>query len=244
MKDHPILMNGTNVVRILEGRKTQTRRVMRPQPKKKDNGFWEWKNCGWNRDDIGPPAPTLRRGPFGCAGDRLWVRETFHYGWSQEEHFYNGMDGESLSELVWTRGDVDPSEDIVWYAADGPPGHVGMYDEWATQKTPSIFMPKWACRLWLDVVDVRVERLQSITAEDAQAEGIEICGTADGVPLLPLNGIIREHPLWADPKNATVDDYWTGYFARSWNKINAKRGFGWEANPWVWVVEFEHKENS
>lgn len=80
--------------------------------------------------------------------------------------------------------------------------------------TPSIHMPKAAARIWLRVTEVRVERVQDITEEGAKAEGVRGCSWS-GVP------------SWREP------------FANLWGRINAKRGFGWDANPWVWVVAFE-----
>lgn len=88
---------------------------------------------------------------------------------------------------------------------------------------PSIYMPKAAARIWLEITNVRVERLQDITEKDAKAEGIKLSGSA-------LRCALGNGPHFRD------------WFTLVWDELNAKRGFGWDVNPWVWVIEFRRVE--
>lgn len=170
-REHPILFSGPMVRAILDGKKTQTRRVMTPQPghgvMQPVVGQYFQKPC-----------------PFGVIGDRLWVRETFAT--------YSGDEG--TSGLLYR---ADPMFDTTT-----------VFD-WTWK--PSIHMPRWASRLDLEITGLRVERIQDITEEDAQAEGRTLQDFGSGGP---------------------------GYFPHTWDALNAKRGFSWAANPWVWVIGF------
>lgn len=212
MGDKPILFNGEMVQAILEGRKTQTRRVVKPQPTSKH----VWR--GWVLDATGPnankrvgkaswePSPPTHlfedlieaRCPYGRPGDLLWVRET---------HF-----------LVGTGA--------VYYRADG---HELPHD-WSWR--PSIFMPRWASRLTLRVTDVRVERVQDISKADAVAEGLESFAYNYGrnVSTARMYRVSGDEGGYPTAREA---------FENLWSSINAKRGYGWDVNPWVWVVTFE-----
>ena len=187
MTEHPILFSAPMVVAILEGRKTQTRRIISRQLQ--HPGWTAYRYFGPSKNDpacrsmaieCGPDYPDDNNDqvlcPYGAAGDRLWVRET----WTQN---YN--------QLIAFRADGEDANDMPW--------------------RPSIFMPRWASRITLEVIGVRVERLQRIRSEDALAEGI--------VP--------TDSPVWFP-----VDE-----FQHLWDQINAKRA-PWASNPWVWVVEF------
>lgn len=170
MKERPILFSGPMVRAILEGRKTQTRRVVKPQP-----AHIAGIGTVLNIDTI-----TGKACPYGKPGDRLWVRET-----------WDGVRLDGGGALVSYRADGDKpvTDDGRWH--------------------PSIHMPRWASRITLEVVSVRVERLQEISEEDAMAEGVALAENYRG-------------PV--------------AHFASLWEQIN---GLGsWNANPWVWVVEF------
>lgn len=218
MKERPILFSASMVRAILNGTKTQTRRVVKPQPKK----GWDFEcppvfgRITSSHPKNGRFGAFIRRGigtdfpeidlipcPYGQPGDRLWVRETWAYH-------------------VNAIGSVT-DEDGPWvYAADG--GFALQYrlcDRWR----PSIHMPRVASRITLEVTGVRVERLQDISRADALAEGIVIqpdggFGLWDG-----------EHYHYTDPR----ESYWS-----LWESINGPDS--WDANPWVWVVEFKHLE--
>lgn len=185
MKERPILFSGEMVRAILEGRKTMTRRVIKPQP------AGEWA------------APGKTACPYGQPGDRLWVRETWRKtNWTDEPN----------------RGEWR----VFWRATEKEDSrNNGLW-------RPSIHMPRWASRILLEVVSVRVERVQDISEEDARAEGVEWQ---------------NERPCWV---NYLDREDWSptarDSFRTLWDSINAKRGYGWDANPWVWVVEFKKIE--
>ena len=226
MKERPILFGGPMVRAILEGRKSQTRRVLRPQPHDGVDAV-EWQD----RIVVGMNVPDQRgfammRGgvieseaivcPYGRPGDRLWVRET-HKGW----YTYEG------EQHICYKAD---NQTVVVERPSGTASH-GMLlgrchaDKWR----PSIHMPRWASRITLEVTGVRVERLQDITEEDAVAEG---CSAWKQRMARVLIGV---EPSDDGPVADTPEDV----FAMLWDSINAKRGHGWETNPWVWVVEFK-----
>lgn len=197
-RERPILFTGPMVRAMLDGRKTQTRRVIKPQPGPdgiSDDVLPQEYGRAW-RDAEG----RVYRCPYGQPGDLLWVRETWRVHDAAEAEIGYRADGRVIRRL-------DMEDNTIWRASKG-----------RTKWRPSIHMPKWACRLWLRVKDVRVERLMDITVEDAKAEGVEPAGQ---------EGDSRR---------------WRGGFRDLWDSINLKRGFGWELDPWVWVVEFERTE--
>ncbi len=212
MKEKPILFSSEMVRAILEGRKTQTRRVIKHGKHfvTQCKTYQHHPGGGWWGTDGVLDAPGCDIGftcPYGEPGDRLWVRET----WATVDTY----DPFSPSEIPcgskrWP---------IVWYAAD--PGAGGLHQttcQWVGKVRPSIFMPRWASRITLEVVNVRVERVQEISEDDAFAEGIEV----------PRTGPTE----FGEPAEAVYQ------YMRLWDSINAKRGYPWSSNPWVWVVEW------
>lgn len=195
-RERPILFSGEMVRAIIGGRKSQTRRVIKPQPKL--NGemhgqpMWYWQSSRLNAGYCHTNADAMCRlmvncCPYGVVGDHLWVRETC---W-----IYGGKDRDEVAGYV-----ADCGEKFSGYA----------------QKVPSIHMPRWASRITLEIEDVRVQRVQKISEDDAKAEGAQEYG--------------RGYP-------EMVTHRWG--FEELWNQINAKRGYSWESNPWVWVVTFK-----
>lgn len=172
---------------ILEGRKTQTRRVVK-DPAEFGCLTGDCPHETQIACDVAIANYGLYECPYGRIGDRLWVRET--WAWA-------GIASMPPSEtykqfLVYTTEGEDP----------------------LAQWRPSIHMPRWASRITLEVTDVRVQLLSQITLKDAIAEGVEYdVSQPDGWP------IERFHKLW---------DY-----------LNAKRGFGWSTDPWVWAITFK-----
>lgn len=200
MKERPILFSGEMVKAILDGRKTQTRRVMKPQPIIGEGGSMVDLGNGWAVLD-GIMAGEWNC-PYGKPGDRLWVRETWRAG--------------GIYADIMKIADLNPAADEhIHYRADEQDSGV---DVWR----PSIHMPRWASRITLEVTDIRVERVQDISETDVGAEGIESTLTD------PNTGNVVER---------CPGDRWA--FAGLWDSINAKRGYSWESNPWVWVVEFK-----
>lgn len=197
MKERPILFSGPMVRAILAGQKTQTRRLVR-LPRGVDPDHWmpqqasgrpdEFDALHWPGDDA---VTTPLRSPYGAPGDLLWVRET----WAERQY---RTDVDSPDESA-------KSERTPAYAADwsGEPAY-----RWR----PSIHMPRWASRLSLEVVSIRVERLQEINEEDAKAEGVAL-----------------------PPNDASAK--FRSSFQLLWDSINGKRAT-WASNPWVWVIEF------
>jgi hypothetical protein len=198
MKESPIIFPAPMVRAILEGRKTQTRRVMKPQPKYELRAH---KN-GWYEYSENPLADPICNSPWGtgrvpkyAVGDILWVRETF-----------TGVpDG---SYLYWAApmNDGCGPGDFAW--------------EWS----PAIYMPRKAARLFLEVKSVRVERVQDISEEDARAEGV-----------LPFNMFDQIKFPAGSP---LLDRTYKNGFMSLWDTLNAKRGFSWDTNPWVWTISF------
>jgi len=205
---------------ILDGRKTMTRRVMKPQLVK---GTYT-VNGETTHPDVLPlpngkvvcPGGTPEQGyksladycPYGKVGDRLWVRETFyvdHLACATRERLAEEPPEGNIKEFIYYRADGECCEQIPECQC----GDVGK-PKWA----PPIHMPRWASRLTLEITGVRVQRLQSITEADAVKEGIAPYEEAIGNP---------------EPQ-AT--------FANLWDKINGKR-HPWASNPWCWVIEFK-----
>ncbi len=215
MRQRGILFSGPMVRAILDGKKTQTRRVVRPTGVVIGPEPIEYV-AGSQRGDVGdhrtiwwPDTGPTRRSPYGQPGDLLYVRETFQVGYQVADETLIG--GDTYSLIRPTSDATAEATRRVFYRADYPDGSGP--PKWR----PSIFMPKALSRLWLRVTDVRVERVQDISEEDALAEGVEECFTV-------------------------YDGYGRQRFRDLWNRINRSRGYAWESNPWVWVVSFERAE--
>lgn len=210
MRERPILFSGPMVRAILEGRKTQTRRVIKPQPREEEilgcPGL-VWKNKHWAVADK-PGFIT----PFGQPGDRLWVKETFTWG-----RITAADDGEPFVDQCVGDNDFIPKE----YCLSNDIG----IDEVLWK--PSLFMPRHLSRILLEVVSVRVERVQEISQEDIESEGIQF-----------VDGYLNELCKWRDSVDG-IRATRSKFCQQLWDSINAKRGFGWDKNPWVWVIEFK-----
>jgi hypothetical protein len=227
-KERPIIFSGPMVQAILEGKKTQTRRRVVGQrdmefdPADPHFGpYW----LPYATEAEGEDAKV--RCPYGKPGDRLWVRETFCIESSKEVAYeppYN--DGRPI------RHHDDPGWGPWWeqphYRATDPPPELEIgSDEPGCRWRPSIHMPRWASRITLEITGVRVERLQEISETDARAEGVTE-DAADNVLAM------------AEAMNQREPDPYAFAFKTIWESIH---GFdSWDANPWVWVVEFRRVE--
>lgn len=213
MAERPILFSAPMVRALLAGTKTQTRRVVKPQPKLDTTDWWPDGGVGPKWMASGPSEATggTRQTwgwapcPYGVPGDRLWVREAH----ALHERFSDVVRVAYAASLPgsWT----EATRDFPASNADGlkiKPYQQGF--------RPSIHMPRWASRLTLQITDVRVERLNAITEADALAEGVQ------EPSLVPILGA-----FWS-----SRDGY-----ARLWERINGPGS--WAANPWVWAVSFE-----
>ncbi|WP_426113465.1 hypothetical protein [Pseudomonas sp. DSP3-2-2] len=222
IKERPILFSAPMVRAILEDRKTVTRRVVEDQPfdlswSRRDHQFEYTSGRAENGDEIdGFYAHTTRSGGewnakchYGQPGNRLWVRETWYC-----DHF-EVMRGPYLKpddlDVAEARGDG-----TLVYAADGLTPYEADQPAWK----PSIHMPRWACRILLEITSVRVERLQEITYEDAVAEGVYRDSSR------VWTGSDEGGPCHKYPEPA-FRDLWIS------------TGGDWNTNPWVWVVEFK-----
>lgn len=224
MKERGMIFNGEMVRAILDGRKTQTRRIMAIQPEHselglrrvidskngRDNGKYFWSQS----DARGLKMRSKVFGcPYGEVGDRIWVRETYQGPLFDYEHMESYLEDSSKfekPEFCVYRADGNPAPEF--YDADD-----NLHCGWR----PSIHMPRWASRLTLEITDVRVERLNAISQADAIAEG-------------------------APPSHPSIDcvsqeygfpDFSRSWFGQTWQHIYGEES--WQANPWVWVIEFK-----
>nr|WP_249431910.1 morphogenetic protein [Enterobacter kobei] len=199
-----MIFNGEMVRAILNGRKTQTRR--------------EVTNATANLLDLQKKHQNSKYAigcPYGKPGDRIWVRETW-------QAIHDSVDEFGHVEERTYAPSIPKEKDRYWHTVYAE--HFG--DENREDRgfpwRPAIHMPRWASRLTLEITDVRVERLNSISQEDAQAEGMELTGW---------------RPTYSDPDSG--GEAWTPYdnFAQLWESIYGEES--WKANPWVWVIEFK-----
>ena len=204
MSEHPMLFKGDLVRAILDGRKTVTRRFVKPS----------WWRC-LDPEDEGDRKQAASMCPYGQAGDRIWVRESFRL-----DAEYNYVCPTAACEHSQGEYGYKPA---VKYIADGEA--CGGAILWGGGR-PSIHMPRWASRIDLEIVSVRAERVQDIDEADAEREGVEASEYWDP------DGCIDVPPVHVmlSPRET---------FAALWDSINGKRhGASWADNPWVWVIEF------
>ena len=215
-----MIFNAEMVRALLSGRKTQTRRIIKPQPEATLSGSLSGK---WlSRPLNGLLLPKIEdiaiHCPFGVVGDRIWVRETF-----QGPLFdYDLMDSYCKDPTPFEK------PEFCVYNADGVPApeFYDADDELHCCWRPSIHMPRWASRILLEITDVRVERLNAINEHDAQAEGVA-----------KLRGGFWKHyqPGWTQHQLSA-----RGSFVTLWKSIYGDES--WNSNPWVWVIKFKRIE--
>lgn len=230
MKERPILFSAPMVRAILDGKKTQTRRVCKNHVR--SNGTWVKHMGNFDCENYFLPPDALlmdyRKGgfelttssvegwsdacKFGQPGDQLWVREAWRCFGGREYEYQ-----QEKSSIIY-RCDVNPLDDVA---------------EWL----PSISMPRWASRINLLIKSIRVERLQDISEADAKAEGVE--------PFFTQHQSIAHDQRLTSGELASDGEH-RASFAVLWDEINGKCRVGdlfsrhtWQENPWVWVVEFE-----
>lgn len=243
-KERPILFSTPMVEAILDGRKTQTRRTRGLEEINKNPGDWNRvgdpirKICRfWDPSKEKDPNPIdIHYGfcfngnrnhdlyipcPYGKPGDRLWVRET----WLKlvEEHIMDAPIG--MAPYIYRANcDADSEDARKDYIRAGYP----------YQWKPSIHMPEAVARIWLEVTDIMVERLQDISKEDAIAEGVDTY----------FNSIVKQDCYrdylfkgedWATPEGQYYYPTWS--FRSLWESINGAES--WDLNPWLWVVKFK-----
>lgn len=250
MKERPIPFSAQMVRAILAGRKTQTRRVVDPQPeqpKHEHPDYWLWRHRALDAGYCHTRTEAMTRlmlplCPYGQPGDRLWVREAFRLPASLDDLSPNGVAERCL--YVGYSAPWCPTQYEADQARISPQG----WREFGSRPNTAVpgryrharFMPRWAARTLLEITGVRVERVQNMQGQspypgesDALAEGINRIHHGDGAYYYSA---FRDEPHpknWCDPTDA---------FRELWDSINAKRGFGWDANSWVWVIEFRTVE--
>lgn len=235
MKERPIIFSAPMVMAILDGRKTQTRRIV--------------KNAHMMTVD-GELVPIAALCPYGQPGDRLVVREKWRIGaWDEDRgavaiDYFDGprrewievpdptLDGELFNRL-WQQSTDDAR------AAGLTPDDDGRY-RWAPGESPcrwrpSIHMPRWASRITLEITDVRVERLQDISEADAVAEGVRQ-GDGKWHDLGDGEAVFLDEFGWFAPERYTRHNAPRHAFREAWEIINGPES--WAANPWVWCITF------
>lgn len=232
MAERPILFSGPMVRAILEGRKTQTRRVLTPQPAQNSAGLWCASGPGFDyqvsSDQLAIAHPVRFEND-----DLLYVREAWRTPESLD-HLSPNQIQEQILDLgyrgVWCPR-VTEADNLAhqWSEEDG-----FREDEPCGRLRQGMHMPRWASRLTLKVTDVRVQRLQEISEEDALAEGI--CKWVEESDHTPWgNGSdLDRHLLVSVTYGSAVKA-----FNHLWDSLNEKRGFGWDTNPWVVAITFE-----
>ncbi|EPF4547015.1 TPA: hypothetical protein ACNV1K_004388 [Klebsiella aerogenes] len=211
MIERGMIFNGEMVRAILDGRKTQTRRPIKWKQtrfteigEREDGSKWPWSEDAEHACDFWHPCP------FGAVGDRIWVRETFRVNSRATD----------VATLVYKASVRNSWTEQTHRVPVAVCNKAATPEKW----TPSLHMPRWASRLLLEITDVRVERLNAISEEDARAEGIIDGGC--------LNCGDPEPCGCANPEPDATDA-----FAYLWQSIYGQEN--WNANPWVWVIEFK-----
>ena len=210
MTERPILMSAPMVRACLRqvSPKTQTRRIVAEVPPRtrrwlfnleRDGLYWPATNSDYTGSGIACP--------YGGIGNRLWVREA--------ARLRSVGPGRGELTISYRADDDEVSGQVYGHTLARGEKNPFVFTRW----TPSIHMPRWACRLVLEVTAVRVERLQQIGESDAKAEGV--------LPMYP-------------PGNGPARHVYA--YRHLWDSLNAKRGFGWHTNPWVWVIDFRRAE--
>ena len=238
-QEHPILFSAPMVRAILENRKTQTRRVIKPQPEFYVNSdaaallakgrLLSVASGGWI---------DFVKCPYGVPGDRLWVRESIwqkklwtepyypgHYACGEyidhgmtlrwfEPWMLNRENGEKGHDIIYGL-DETIGDHVRYIATDDAPDPIEEKYEYQWCTRPSIHMPHWASRINLEITGIRIERVQDISEQDAITEGVSpsICP--------PYDHIAHK-----------------AAFMTLWDSINKKRGYSWDSNPWCWVIGF------
>ncbi|WP_200982589.1 ASCH domain-containing protein [Klebsiella quasipneumoniae] len=248
MKERGMIFNSEMVRAILDGRKTQTRRIMKVQPesnqlglllitdstKHSDIGKYHWAESNATGNHV---RSKLFSSPFGAVGERIWVRETWATLGNEEGCYVDWEDNlckgdeRSAARIYRASCEQRPCDYGLWSIPDDAywKPHTKEH-KFEGAWRPSIHMPRWASRILLEITDVRVERLNAISEEDAEAEGIDMEALYDSQDCYDC---IADHNMTGRP---TV----TGAFKYLWESIYGEES--WKSNPWVWVIEFKRVE--
>ncbi len=235
IKERPILFNGPMVRATLSGQKTVTRRVIKIQPHIDASGNFCVGSSNYGQDLCGKPVTKHFINsccPYGRPGDRLWGRETWgviSHTWDEDGNMVDWVPDRpvtTIRELPFGRGYYSGH---VIYAADGPNEWAGDDDGGGDPRSawhPSIHMPRAVSRILLEVTDVRVERLQDISDQEIEAEGIDLDALAKGQDRYDMC-----HAGSGADGRPTL--------RTAWRNLWESTGGDWDANPWVWCVSFK-----
>jgi hypothetical protein len=232
MNWHSIIFSGKMVRAIIAEKKSQTRRVLKKQPKVVVDGkapyTWEVSGGDFSKSKI-------LKCPYGKPGDFLWVKEKYAL---------------SLCDPETPEEDRDIKNSCIWdhpvYAATDKGGEWCMeevVDEGLISKPIDapwrnpVFMPRWVSRIYLKIVNIDIKRLHDISEQDIIDEGIFLPPLYLGA----INGEPVENDSWWDAERKEMKDPWS-FFSEEWDIINAKRGYPWKDNHWVWAIKFKIHE--
>lgn len=237
MSEKSIIFSAEMIRAILDGRKTQTRRVMKPQPVSvHKSGVYHGDARHFIAHGNFSEHPTDRwiRCPYGKPGESVWVREA----WRTYKSF-DPYSASQIAEQCLGAGYKRPWAPIEY--RDGGRTNWQRREEAGRWRSPR-FMPRWASRIALRITDVRVERLQDISEEDADAEGIELDVCDQALVARDYSRKDAWFQSWSDDEGyenyVPMDELGRASFRTLWDSINGKRA-PWESNPWAWAISFE-----
>jgi hypothetical protein len=266
-KERPIIMSSDSVRAIIANTKTQTRRICKPAHCEHDGSAGAVHRDGSGKGWVAwwPDAMTAEqtkelypgnegfRCPYGTIGDVLYCKEKWRISswWLEEPELQIGYaDGKTK---LWIMTDeefekyherfvVDCTDDCIKAGLEtGSDGcFISPGGDYPTRWRSSVYMPKACARAWLRITDIRVERLQDISVEDAIAEGIMIPVDENGKMLIQITG--NYLPVDYTEKKYTESsdsEIIRAHFAATWDSLNAKRGYPWADNCWIWALTFE-----
>lgn len=202
MTAHPIIFSATMIRALLAGQKTQTRRIVKPRDGLDALAMHQFGRC-----------------PYGQPGDLLWVKETFQPVLTP---YFDPPDSE------WATG---KGYQVLYMATDKAVVYVDRDDNVTERRKPSIHMPRWASRLTLRITEVRVQRVQDISEDDARAEGIEVVGGPYSC------NPYRNYRIGKAGEMNMHCSAPTRSFMTLWESIYGPGS--WDANPWVWALTFD-----
>ncbi|HCT9079157.1 TPA: hypothetical protein OUB96_005284 [Klebsiella pneumoniae] len=252
MTECGMIFNAEMVRAILDGRKTQTRRIMKPQPEPcPRGGHWWPSNVFKTMLHVEEEMQNGKGGwgglvgdacPFGDVGDRIWVREAYRFPASLDDVSPTGV-GEMAVATGYRKPWAPTFYEFTGTFSDGWKGfETPPKVSDAGKLRPSIHMPRWASRILLEITDVRVERLNAISEEDAQREGVHT--EVWDQTVVARNYAARDEffQFWSEdmPHYVEMNQLYRSSFRSLWESIYGAEN--WQANPWVWVIEFKRVE--
>ena len=243
MKERGMIFNAEMVRAILDGRKTQTRRPIKWKQtrfteigEREDGSKWPWSEDAEHACDFWHPCP------FGAVGDRIWVREAYRFPASLDDVSPTGV-GEMAVATGYRKPWAPTFYEFTGTFSDGWKGfETPPKVSDAGKLRPSIHMPRWASRILLEITGVRVERLNAISEEDAQREGVHTEVWDQTVVARNYAARDKFFQFWSEdmPHYVEMNQLYRSSFISLWESIYGAEN--WLANPWVWVIEFKRVE--